>query len=150
MRRRRSPARWLAPLALVACAVAVYTVVNATLLSSDEPAATSSTGKTTTAKSGTVSQRSKSGKRRTTRRRRTYIVKSGDTLSSIALEHGTTARSLAFWNRTRYPSLDPDAASYDPNRIEIGWVLLFVPDIEIDEDDTFPEPTPTPAAEPSP
>ena len=57
MRRRRSPARWLAPIALVACAVAVYTVVNATLLSSDEPAATSSTGKTTTAKSGTVSQR---------------------------------------------------------------------------------------------
>ena len=79
-----------------------------------------------------------------------YVVKAGDTLSSIAREHGTTARSLAFWNRTRYPSLDPDAASYDPNRIEIGWVLLFVPDIEIDEDDTFPEPTPTPAAEPSP
>ena len=37
MRRRRSPARWLAPIALVACAVAVYSVVNATLLSSDEP-----------------------------------------------------------------------------------------------------------------
>ena len=68
-----------------------------------------------------------------------YVVRSGDTLTSIALAHGTTARSLAFWNRIRYPSLDPDAPSYDPNRIEIGWVLLLVPDTEIDEDSTFPE-----------
>jgi nucleoid-associated protein YgaU len=78
-----------------------------------------------------------------------YVVKAGDTLSSIAREHGTTARSLAFWNRTRYPSLDPDAPSYDPNRIEIGWVLLLVPDIEIDEDDTFPEPSAVPSPVPS-
>jgi nucleoid-associated protein YgaU len=68
-----------------------------------------------------------------------YVVRSGDTLTSIARAHGTTARSLAFWNRVRYPSLDPDAASYDPNRIEVGWVLLLVPDTEIDEDSTFPE-----------
>jgi hypothetical protein len=68
-----------------------------------------------------------------------YVVMSGDTLTSIARAHGTTARSLAFWNRIRYPSLDPDAPSYDPNRIEIGWVLLLVPDTEIDEDSTFPE-----------
>jgi nucleoid-associated protein YgaU len=68
-----------------------------------------------------------------------YVVKSGDTLTSIAKAHGTTARSLAFWNRTTYPSLDPDSPSYDPNRIAIGWVLLLVPDVEIDEDETFPE-----------
>ena len=68
-----------------------------------------------------------------------YVVKSGDTLTSIAKAHGTTARSLAFWNRTSYPSLDPDSPSYDPNRIAIGWVLLLVPDVEIDEDETFPE-----------
>ena len=105
MRRRRSPARWLAPLALVACAVAVYTVVNATLLSSDEPAATSSTGKTTTAKSGTVSQRSKSGKRRTTRRRRSYIVKSGDTLSSISVKTGVSLERIQALN----PKLDSNS-----------------------------------------
>jgi LysM repeat protein len=105
MRRRRSPARWLAPLALVACAVAVYTVVNATLLSSDDPAATSSTSRTTTAKSSTVSQRSKSGKRRTTRRRRTYTVKSGDTLSSIAVKTGVSLERIQALN----PKLDSNS-----------------------------------------
>lgn len=67
-----------------------------------------------------------------------YVVKAGDTLDSIALAHGTTARSIAFWNRSTYPSLDPDSSSYAPDRIAIGWVLLLVPDIEIDEDQTFP------------
>jgi hypothetical protein len=68
----------------------------------------------------------------------TYVVKAGDTLDSIALAHGTTARSIAFWNRSTYPSLDPDSSAYAPDRIAIGWVLLLVPDIEIDEDQTFP------------
>jgi nucleoid-associated protein YgaU len=67
-----------------------------------------------------------------------YVVERGDTLDSIARAHGTSARSLAFWNRTAYPSLDPDSATYDPNRIKVGWVLLLVPDTEIDEDETFP------------
>ena len=68
-----------------------------------------------------------------------YVVKRGDTLTSIAKAHGTTARSLAFWNRTTYPSLDPDSSEYAPNRIAIGWVLFLVPDVEIDDDQTFPE-----------
>ncbi len=67
-----------------------------------------------------------------------YVVKSGDTLDAIAKAHGTTVRSLAFWNRTKYPSLDPDSADYAPDRIKIGWVLLLIPDVEIDEDQTFP------------
>lgn len=68
-----------------------------------------------------------------------YVVKAGDTLTSIAKAHGTTARSIAFWNRARHPSLDPDSADYDPDRIEVGWILRLVPDIEIDEDETFPQ-----------
>ena len=68
-----------------------------------------------------------------------YVVKTGDTLDAIAKAHGTTARSIAFWNRSTYPSLDPDAPGYDPNRIRVGWVLLLVPNVEIDEDDTFPQ-----------
>jgi LysM repeat protein len=103
MRRRRSPARWLAPIALVACAVAVYTVVNATLLSSDEPASKAAVSKSsTTSKSRTVSERSKTSKRRSTRRRRTYTVKSGDTLSSIAVKTGVSLERIQALN----PKLD--------------------------------------------
>jgi hypothetical protein len=72
-----------------------------------------------------------------------YVVKPGDTLTSIARRHRTTARSIAFWNRTQHPSLDPDSPSYQPNRIEVGWVLLLVPDLELDPEDLPTEPAPT-------
>jgi hypothetical protein len=71
-----------------------------------------------------------------------YTVRPGDTLSSIARQFGTTARSIAFWNRTRYPSLDPDSAGYAPDSIKAGWDLLLVPDIELDPED-LPEPSPS-------
>lgn len=74
-----------------------------------------------------------------------YTVRSGDTLTSIARVHGTTARSIAFWNRTTYPSLDPDSPTYSPNRIEVGWTLLLVPHLELDPED-LPEPSGSPAA----
>ena len=77
-----------------------------------------------------------------------YQVRSGDTLTSIAQAHGTTARNISFWNRERYPSLDPDSPTYRPNRIEVGWELLLIPDTELDPDD-LPEPSPSPAASPS-
>jgi LysM domain-containing protein len=73
-----------------------------------------------------------------------YVVKRGDTLTSIARAHGTTARSIAFWNRGQHPSLDPDSPSYSPNRIEVGWILLLVPDTELDPEDLPPEPAPSP------
>jgi LysM repeat protein len=103
MRRRRSPARWLAPIALVACAVVVYAVVNATLLSSDESTSKPTASKSsTTSKTRTVSERSKSGKRSSARRRRTYTVKSGDTLSSIAEKTGVSLERI----QTLNPKLD--------------------------------------------
>ena len=68
-----------------------------------------------------------------------YVVKAGDTLTSIAKAHETTDRSIAFWNRTRHPSLDPDSLDYEPDLIRIGWILQLIPGIEIDEDETFPE-----------
>lgn len=68
-----------------------------------------------------------------------YVVKAGDTLTSIAKAHRTTARSIAFWNRTRHPSLDPDTPGYEPDRIRVGWILRLVPGVEIDEDETFLE-----------
>lgn len=79
-----------------------------------------------------------------------HAVTGGETLISIARQYGTTARSIAYWNRDRYPSLDPDSTSYEPDRIEIGWTLLLIPTEVVDEDE-LPEPTvtPTPTATPS-
>ena len=78
-----------------------------------------------------------------------YMVKSGDTLTSIARAHDTTPRSIAFWSRSAYPSLDPESTSYDPDRLKIGWVLSIVPGQVFDEDELF-DATPTPSAQPSP
>ena len=73
-----------------------------------------------------------------------YTVRPGDTLTSIARTFRTTARSIAFWNRTNHPSLDPDSPQYEPDRIEVGWELFLVPDVELDPED-LPEPaTPSP------
>jgi nucleoid-associated protein YgaU len=76
----------------------------------------------------------------------TYTVVSGDTLSSIARRFMTSERSIAFWNRTTYPSLDPDSPDYEPDRIKVGWVLQIIPGVEVDEDelpDVSPSPSPT-------
>jgi LysM repeat protein len=103
MRSRRTPARWLAPLALLACAVAVYSVVNANLTSGDRGDTRSTASKSsTTAKSKTVSERSKAAAKRRSRRTRTYAVKSGDTLSSIAIKTGLTLERIQQLN----PKLD--------------------------------------------
>jgi hypothetical protein len=56
-----------------------------------------------------------------------HVVVAGDTLSDIARRYKTTALSIAYWNRTTYPSLDPDSAEYRPDRIEVGWRLALFP-----------------------
>jgi hypothetical protein len=75
-----------------------------------------------------------------------YVVKTGDTLTSIARTFSTTPLSIAYWNRASYPSLDPDSPGYAPDRIAIGWTLLLVPDRILDGSD-LPESLET--AEPS-
>jgi hypothetical protein len=75
-----------------------------------------------------------------------YTVRPGDTLTSIARMFRTTARSIAFWNRTNHPSLDPDSPNYEPDRIEAGWDLFLVPDVELDPEDLPDEPSPSPGA----
>jgi hypothetical protein len=70
-----------------------------------------------------------------------YVVKSGDNLNTIAHRFGTTGRSIAFWNRGTYPSLDPEAPNYKPNLVRIGWTLVLIPNVVVDEQ-TLPEPTP--------
>lgn len=76
-----------------------------------------------------------------------YVVKSGDTLSSIAKSFRTTARSIAWWNRGAYPILDPQSGSYDPNHLEIGWVLVLLPGTVVDENNP-PTPSPAPGSTP--
>jgi LysM repeat protein len=96
----RSPLRFLAPIALVACAVALYTVVKdarapAGKSSSDAPAQTSSTpGK-------------KSAKKSTKHKRRVYTVKKGDTASGIAEKTGVSIETMRKLNK----NFDPQTLS---------------------------------------
>lgn len=102
MRRRRSPARWLAPVAIVACAFAIYSVVDHEL-GSDSKSGTTSSGKTGT---GTDTGTTTGGKPKSSKKAKTtYTVKSGDSLSSIAAKLGTDAGSLQEAN----PKVDPSA-----------------------------------------
>jgi peptidoglycan/xylan/chitin deacetylase (PgdA/CDA1 family) len=75
----------------------------------------------------------------------TYTVARGDTLSLIAGRYDTTWQSVLYWNRERYPSLNPAHASYDPNHLEIGWSLIIWPGVTVAYD-----PPPTPTATPGP
>ncbi len=95
-RRRRTPARWLAPLALVTCAVAVYAVVDKTLLKDDTTSAGTTTSQPAT-KTKTTSSKPK-------KHRRVYIVKSGDTLSAISIKTGVSLATIQRLN----PKLDAD------------------------------------------
>jgi LysM domain len=67
-------------------------------------------------------------------------VKAGESLNTIAHRYGTTARSIAFWNRTTYPSLDPLSPKYRPNLLQVGWTLLVIPNVTFDEE-SLPEPS---------
>jgi LysM repeat protein len=87
--RHRSPVRWLAPLALVICAVAVYVVVDQTLLSNEDDTPVVSATSTSTARptTATTARKGKAAPR-------TYTVKSGDVLSSIAEKTGVDVEEL--------------------------------------------------------
>jgi peptidoglycan/xylan/chitin deacetylase (PgdA/CDA1 family) len=81
-----------------------------------------------------------------------YRVRRGDTLTAIARRYQTTARSIAFWNRATYPTLDPDSPKYRPGYIEVGWTLVLIPRAVVDEDElpSASPPNPTPSAPPAP
>jgi hypothetical protein len=69
-----------------------------------------------------------------------YTVKTGDSLNTIAHRFGTTARSIAFWNRSTYHSLDPESAGYRPDLLKLGWTLFLRPNDVVDEQE-LPEPS---------
>jgi LysM repeat protein len=93
MASRRSPARWLAPIVLLACAFAVYTVVHKGL----EGSTSSTTSSKVATKAGTGD-----GKSPRKKRRRRYVVKSGDTLSAISAKTGVSLETIQRLN----PNLD--------------------------------------------
>jgi LysM repeat protein len=94
-RRRRSIGRWLAPVALITCAVAVYAVVDNTLLKDDN----ASQGSTST-QAPPAKKTSKAAKK--SKHRRAYVVKSGDTLSAISIKTGVTLATIKRLN----PNID--------------------------------------------
>jgi hypothetical protein len=71
----------------------------------------------------------------------TYTVHSGDNLTSIARKFHTTPRSLAYWNRDTYPSLDPESPKYKPNALQVGWVLKVLPYGEYSPPPDTPDPS---------
>ena len=64
-----------------------------------------------------------------------YTVVSGDSLGAIAKRFKTSGRSIAYWNRATYPSLDPESGSYRPDYLKVGWVLVLIPNAEVDPED---------------
>jgi peptidoglycan/xylan/chitin deacetylase (PgdA/CDA1 family) len=68
----------------------------------------------------------------------TWLVRPGDTLIALARRFETTPESLAYWNRARYPSLDPDSPSYRPDRIEVGWELTYLAGAVVDPENLPP------------
>lgn len=93
----RNPARYLAPLAIVAVAAASYAIVHAALKHKHTPSSTSSILQTT--KSSTSSTPAVSPKTKF------YVVKPNDTLSRIAARTGVSITTLEHLN----PTVNPDA-----------------------------------------
>jgi peptidoglycan/xylan/chitin deacetylase (PgdA/CDA1 family) len=75
-------------------------------------------------------------------------VAKGDTLFHIAAVNTTTWQSIVFWNKDRIPSLDPADPAYDPNRLDVGWVLLVVPGVIVAYE-PVPGGTPKPTVRPT-
>jgi LysM repeat protein len=97
----RSPARFLAPLALVAVSIALFMVVTS---SSTEPETTAPNRATETR---STERPDGNGERRERRRPRRYTVQPGDTPSSIAEETGVPLEDILRLN----PDLDPQTLS---------------------------------------
>jgi LysM repeat protein len=81
--------RWLAPVALITCAVAVYAVVDNTLLKDDSASSGNGSTQQTTSTKSTSKKGAKPRKRR-----RAYVVKSGDTLSAISIKTGVSMLTI--------------------------------------------------------
>ena len=107
----RNPARFLAPLALVAFVVAFYVVVSSGIRDKGDEVPASNARPTATA----TPAKDKGRKRK----RRVYVVKPGDTPSQIAEKTGVTLEQLEQAN----PSLDPQLLA-PGQRIKLPQMML--------------------------
>ena len=98
----RSPARFLAPIALVVFAFALYTVVQRARDNGDGSSSSNTPAQTTPAKSSSAT---KSGKKSKRHLKKAHRVRAGETPSSIALKYGVTVTQLKKLN----PDMDPQA-----------------------------------------
>jgi len=96
---RRSPARYLAPIALVGFVVALFLVVNATTKDGGSPE--------TDAKPSASASATPAKKGKTRKVRKTYVVKPGDTPSSIAEKTNVPLSTIQQLN----PDLDDQTLS---------------------------------------
>jgi LysM repeat protein len=96
----RSPLRFLAPIALVACAFALYTVVK----DAREPAGKSSSDAPAQASSTPSKQ---SAAKKSAKKKRVYTVKQGDTASGIAEKTGVSIETMQKLNK----NFDPQTLS---------------------------------------
>jgi LysM repeat protein len=114
-RTRKSPARFLAPLALIVVVVAALSIVTGNDSSDDASNRASDTGAQTTSKSAgnskTTTKSTGTGTGTTVKatQRKTYTIKVGDTLGDIADREGVTVEQLQ--------ELNPDA---DPHNLIAG------------------------------
>jgi LysM repeat protein len=97
----RSSARWLAPLALVICAVAVYAVVRSGS-GNDATIAPATTARPSTSSAGSPAHTTAKA---TSATKKTYTVQSGDTLSAIASKTGVALARIQALN----PNVDTRA-----------------------------------------
>jgi LysM repeat protein len=99
----RTPARFLAPIALLAFAFALYTVVEKTR---DQGGASTTSTATPTATAKPSKAQKKAAARKKARQAKTaHRVRAGETPSSIALKYGITVQQLQKLN----PDMDPQA-----------------------------------------
>jgi LysM repeat protein len=99
----RSPVRFLAPLALVAVVIALFIVVSSSL---DDTKTNTGKGSQSSGQSGAPSKGDGKAKKQRKGRRR-YIVKNGDTPTSIAEKTGVSLEEIIRLN----PDLDPQTLS---------------------------------------
>lgn len=97
---RRSPARLLAPLALVVFSIALLMVLGGGLGGGDDDGGSDDSAETTERTTGTGADRPRERRERTT-----YTVKLNDTLGGIAEDTGVPVETLLELN----PELDPQA-----------------------------------------